>query len=268
MNQASSKFLIAISLFLVHLVHSYGCILNDYNKNSALRITAPSGLNMRNKPQLGASVITVIPYNTVVRCLSSDVIGEHTNFNQTVYYEDTDETVIEKFEEKYALNVGGNFGFWVKVLFEGKEGWVFSSWTTSDLESEVINVEYLNELPNKFLVLDSPAQNLNYDCFGGIEMLDIDIINRFGTEPVILHILGQESEGYKIKSVEKVDSKTFIVKSEYNDPDQGKIRTVNLKFRKLNKGLYKIEGIGLGKQFLVPIQAFKGSISSNCLREP
>ena len=86
-------------------IDSLNFIISDLNNqslpSSAKVNTTSTGLNLRKLPSLDSDVISKIPNATDVR----------------IYYRDNE-----------IQTIGGETGFWVKISYEGKQGYVFSSY--------------------------------------------------------------------------------------------------------------------------------------------
>ena len=77
---------------------------------SDFTIMAISGLNMREKPALDSKKIAAIPFGTIVQA------------------EENYET-FQRQEEKATLEIEGRKGYWLKIKYDLKEGYVFSGFT-------------------------------------------------------------------------------------------------------------------------------------------
>lgn len=93
------KYLIS-SLLLIILSTGLSAQM-DCEETFTMKVTAPSGLNMREQPQTDAKVMLTIPYNNIlIACASTS--GK--------------------------LTVGKTMGYWRQVLYEGKLGYVFDAY--------------------------------------------------------------------------------------------------------------------------------------------
>jgi hypothetical protein len=77
---------------------------------SEFTIMAKSGLNMREKPELNSRKIAAIPFGTIVQA-----VGSYQTF--------------QRQEEEATLEIKGRKGYWLKIKFDSKEGYIFSGFT-------------------------------------------------------------------------------------------------------------------------------------------
>ena len=100
-----------------------GAAIVTYQAGDELHVWAASGLNMRKAPALQSEVIAAIPFGAAVISRSNKTINEYQYHSQ----QHTDRGTT--FDDKpFAVKLRGN---WVKVSYNGVEGFVFDAYLSS-----------------------------------------------------------------------------------------------------------------------------------------
>lgn len=133
--------------------------ITDYKAGDELYVHAPSGLKLRNTPD-GETVLTTIPYGTKLKVLENRG------------------TVAPK-------TVDGLKGFWAKVTYDGKTGYLFDGYL-SYLPTPKPGHTTLSQYCDDFFKPTSPILTQSLSCDDEVTDENTVQLFNFGTRPVVL----------------------------------------------------------------------------------
>jgi hypothetical protein len=116
------KILPAI-LFMLLQVSAFSIL--EYQSGDTLYVWAESGLNLRSQPQSSSDILQTIPFGEAVVALQGKNFYDRRN-NSTVIF---DRSQFKKTNDQFTgVRIEG---IWVKVQFQGIEGFVFDGYLSS-----------------------------------------------------------------------------------------------------------------------------------------
>ena len=142
----------ALLITLLSLLMSVPCFgIIDYQPYDSLFIWAESGLNMREHSSSSAKVVTKIPFGAGVKCMGEKSWHEYVYGSQKI--QDKTETSEGK---PVQVTLKGN---WVKVKYDGYEGYVFDAYLSKLKPPQKRNgntylFEYFKEACNSLTYLE------------------------------------------------------------------------------------------------------------------